>query len=85
MFQYQIDSGISSEEIIAYFLRVSTTFHKEKLIFYGDGWKVRLTMMPDAIHRSIIIPRTNIEFSGNREKCEMLIASYRKTFMRGGA
>jgi|GEM_PF-3330514 len=85
MFTYRIDSGFSLDELIPYFIRMATTFHKEELEFYGDGWEVRLIEKPDAIHHSIILPRTLIEFSGKEEACQRLIESYRKAFMRGGA
>lgn len=85
MVTYKINSGFSIEELTPYFMRAATTFHKEKLEFYGDGWEVRLIEMPDAIHHSIVLPRTRIEFRGSRESCDALIASYRKAFMRGGA
>ena len=85
MCTYDIYSGTPAKEIIISFTRLEAAVHREKNKFYGDGWEVRLTLMPDSIHRSIIIPRTIIEFSGDRKKCEALIVSYRRAFMRGGA
>ncbi len=85
MFAYEINSGFSMDELIPYFMRVATTFHREKREFYGDGWKVRLIQMPDAIHHSIVLPSTRIEFFGEKDACAKVIDAYRKAFMRGGA
>lgn len=85
MFEFEINSGIPISEIISYFSDQASSMNLREKSFCGDGWEVRLVMLPDAIHHSIIIPRTAIRFTGEKESCEELIASYRKTFMRGGA
>lgn len=85
MFEYEINSGISEEELRLYFMDAALSYKETERIFYGDGWEVRLLALPDAIHRSIIIPRTLIRFRGEKVKCESLIFFFRKAFMRGGA
>lgn len=85
MFEYEINSGIPAEEILSYFTDAALRCNKVEKVFYGDGWEVRLFVLPDAIHRSIVIPRTMIRFRGEEVQCEFLIHSFRKTFMRGGA
>lgn len=85
MFEYKINSGIPEEELRLYFMDAALSYNEDERIFYGDGWEVRLFVLPDAIHRSIIIPRTMIRFRGEEVKCESLIHSFRKAFMRGGA
>lgn len=85
MFEYEINSGIPRQELCLYFKDEALSYHEDEQIYYGDGWEVRLLVLPDAIHRSIIIPRTLIQFRGEKVKCEMFIHSYRRAFMRGGA
>ncbi len=85
MFEYEINSGIPEEELRSYFMNAALSYNEDERIFYGDGWEVRLLALPDAIHRSIIIPRTMIRFRGEKVICEFLIHSFRKAFMRGGA
>jgi hypothetical protein len=85
MFEYEINSGIPEAEILSYFSDAALRCKKIERIFFGDGWEVRLLVLPYAIHRSIIIPRTLIQFRGEKAKCESLIHSFRKAFMRGGA
>ena len=85
MFEYEINSGIPAIEIFSYFTEAALRCNKIEQIFYGDGWEVRLFVLPDAIHYSIVIPRTMIRFRGEKKNCERLIESYRRAFMRGGA
>ncbi|BES65047.1 hypothetical protein SANA_14860 [Gottschalkiaceae bacterium SANA] len=85
MFEYEITSGIPKTEIFSYFSEAALRCNKNEQVFYGDGWEVRLFAMPDAIHCSIIMPRTLIQFRGGKKECEALIHSYRRAFMRGGA
>jgi hypothetical protein len=85
MFEYEINSGIPVAEIFSYFSEAALRCNETEQAFYGDGWEVRLLVMPDVIHCSIIMPRTLIQFRGGKVECEALIHSYRRAFMRGGA
>lgn len=75
--------GMKRKEIMAYFLSIDEKY-LEPDQFIGEGWNAKVNEEKDVRLGSINIPSTVVEFSGNKEQLEQVIADFRLKFLTAG-
>lgn len=82
-FKYEILSGIDYKYIEEYFNNICDRKDSGNK-FYGNGWTVKIEHQKPITYSVIVIPSTKIIFTGNKEKCQKLIHSFRMKFLSAG-
>ncbi|WP_350344014.1 hypothetical protein PRVXT_000383 [Proteinivorax tanatarense] len=75
--------GMSREELVNYFSSISRKNHNNCL-FYGEGWKVKVTNQKITMICSLKIPSTVVEFYIQEEVFDDFLKAFRLKFLSAG-